>query len=332
MKSKDISLKDICLLKEVYNDFNIKDSATIIDLFALIKYFDDNLSPRKVSELFVTEFDSDFFESNKNHINKYNNSNYLGTIRRKYKRSGIVSLFHHQLDFLDAFLQKYPSPQDVNLPFWNWNIKIIQHYIKLKYEKFFPEYVLKKVLSSIPEYKTNPFISSCRNYFNSNNFHFFVWDIKFIKSNKKSPNKYTEYIPIRFDYKNMETNQKTLKSYNVQSNNKNDNIFLLLRRCIPSNNKANECIFLIIKTNYKESYFLDEFLKLDYNDFLATKYVFINLSDIKTMFNNLPVDDLEYFYNMFKPCHKSINNYIKLDLKNGNHIKELRTIITSYFA
>lgn len=331
MKSKNISLKDIDVLKHVYTEFNIKDSETLVDLFCIIKQFDDNLHPKDIRKLFTIEFDSDFYKKNKDYISKYNDTNYFGIIRRKYEKKGIVSLFRHQIDFLDAFLQRYPTPQDVNLPFWNWNIEIIQHYIEIEYNRHFPEYFLKKALNSIPEYNTNPFFSSCRNYIYSKKFHPFVWNIKFIKSTKK----YTHYIPIRFDCRNMETNSNSLKFYSVNTHDqipqKIDNIFSLLRRCIPTNISANECIFLIIKSNYKETYFTKEFLALNDTDLLKTKFVFISLRDIKTLYQTLSCSYLNDFYISYSPCHKSIKNYVSSHSMDDNYIRGLQRCINLSF-
>ncbi len=335
MSSKNTLAKDIALLKCIYNEFDIKDDNTIIDIFCMIKQLDDKLPPRKIKELLPSAFNFDFYERNLSYIFKYDDTNYFGVIRRKYQKSGIISLFHHQEDFLNAFLKRYPSPQDVNLPFWNWNLQILQHYLKIIYKKGFSEYVLKKVLMSVPTHTTNPFLSSSRNLINSNEYHLFVWYICFIKTEKKL----NHYIPIRFDCENLETNYNSLKLYetNTELNTKrnksnNNNIFLLLRRCLPKTDSPENCVFLINKSIFKEKYFEQEFLRLDNDFFLESKFVFITINDIKNLYKQNSCTYLHEFYKSFKQFKKNIVEYIKFDATiDNNPLQKIREIIKKYF-
>ena len=239
MSRKNISEKDITLLENISSKFHFKDERDFIDITILLKQLKDKLPPRKIKKSLDTSFESDLFERNYGYISKYNDTNYFGVIRRKYEKRGITALFHHQENFLNAFLQRYPSPQDVNLPFWDWDLEILQHYLKLVYKKEFLDYILKKVLASAPKHTVNPFLSSSRDYINSKDFHIFIWYIIFIKRNNSK--QFTHYIPIRFDYKESQTNSKALKFYEVNDHSKHgyvyhsNTIFLLLKKCIPKN-------------------------------------------------------------------------------------------------
>lgn len=339
MSRKNISEKDITLLENISSKFHFKDERDFIDITILLKQLKDKLPPRKIKKSLDTSFESDLFERNYRYISKYNDTNYFGVIRRKYEKRGITALFHHQENFLNAFLQRYPSPQDVNLPFWDWDLEILQHYLKLVYKKEFLDYVLKKVLASAPKHTVNPFLSSSRDYINSEDFHIFIWYIIFIKRNNSK--QFTHYIPIRFDYKESQTNSKALKFYEVNDHSKHgyvyhsNTIFLLLKKCIPKNATSEKYVFLINKSTYKEKYFKKEFLCLasDNIDLLQTKFVFIKSNDIQKIYQQNSCSDLKQFYKYFKQCQKKITYYKKYEIKDhtDNPLPPIRKILNTYF-
>lgn len=341
MNQKNFSENDLTLLKCFYNEFDIKDAKTKIDLFCMLKQLDDKLSPQKIKKLLLTAFDSEFYSTNKEYISKYNDTNYFGVIRRKCQKSGVTSIFHYQKDFLNAFLKRYPSPQDVNLPFWNWDLPILQHYLKLVYKKDFKNYILKKVLRATPTHDNNPFLSSCRTFINSNKYSPFVWYIRFTKTGKF----FNYYIPIRFDCKNLETNSNSLQLYKSYIKSEHipkldpvratNNIFSLLQRCIPKTVSPENCIFLIISSPLLEKYFKKEFLDLQNVSFLETKFVFISVYDIKTICLMSSCDYLKLFYEQFKPCRDNLSNCIKncqySILNDTDYIKKIRPILNKHF-
>ena len=352
MSRKNISEKDITLLKIISSEFNFKDDRDFIDITLLLKQLENKLPPRDIKKDLDSSFEINFYNRNQAYISKYSDTNYFGIIRRKYEKSGIIALFRHQEDFLNAFLHRYPSPQDVNLPFWDWDLEILQHYLKLIYNKKFPDYVLRKVLASVPQHTVNPFLSSSRDYINSENFRIFIWYIIFIKRNNSK--QFTHYIPIRFDYKESQTNSKSLKFYEVNDHSKHgymyhsNTIFSLLKKCIPKNatsenatsenatseNATSEkCIpknatsenatsenatsekyvFLINKTTYKEKYFKKEFLCLASD----------NINLLQTKFVFIKSNDIQKIYQQNScPDLKKFYKYFKQCQKKITYYKK----------
>ena len=137
------------LLRLIYEEF-VLEPVEAIDIFCVLKR-EEGYMPRKIKKLLTDEASNKGWTDKeaKSRIKALNeDTNKFGVLNRKYQRSGVVSLFKNYDSFLKAFLKRFPSPQDVHLPFYAWDDEILSLYIKIVYEKKIALSTIQKALSS----------------------------------------------------------------------------------------------------------------------------------------------------------------------------------------
>lgn len=317
------------LLRLIYEEF-VLEPVEAIDIFCVLKR-EEGYMPRKIKKLLTDE------ASNKGWTDKEAKSrikslkedtNKFGVLNRKYQRSGVVSLFKNYDSFLKAFLKRFPSPQDVHLPFYAWDDEILSLYIKIVYEKKIALSTIQKALSSYHVPSHLHFLTSSANL-NSNNCHIFLWFIRFLKL---EGTKFSHILPLRFECKNdFSTNYKTLNLYPYDKFTSENNIYKFLERCVPKNINLKNTIFLIVESETKVEYFKKVFLTTEYIP--KAHFVFFKpLKDMKKLASLSGCYELDVFLGLYKPIYKKIRKYLSDIIPNTTNpatvIRDIKKYMT----
>lgn len=317
------------LLRLIYEEFALT-SEEAIDIFCVLKR-EEGYMPQRIKELLTDEAKKKDWTNEKAifRIKALNeDTNKFGILRRKYQRSGIVSLFKNYDSFLKAFLKRFPSPQDVHLPFYAWDDEILSHYIKIVYKKKIASSTIQKALLNYNIPSHLHFLTSSVNL-NSNNCHIFLWFIRFLKL---EGTKFSHILPMRFECKNdFSTNCKTLNLYPYDKFTNDDNIYKFLERCVPKNINLENTILLILENETKMEYFRKIFLKYTYIP--KANFVFFKpLKDMKKLASFSGCYELNDFLILYKPIYKKIRKYLSDIIPNTTNSSTVISDIKKYMA
>lgn len=317
------------LLRLIYEEFTLT-SEEAIDIFCVLKR-EEGYMPQKIKKFLIDEAQKkDWTDKDATlRIKALNqDTNKFGILNRKYQRSGIISLFKNYENFFKAFLKRFPSPQDVHLPFYTWDDEILSLYIKIVYKKTIALSTIQKALLSYYVPSHLHFLTSSVNI-NSNNCHIFLWFIRFLKL---EGGKFSHILPMRFECKNdFSTNHKTLDLYPYDKFTKDDNIYKFLERCVPKNVNLENTIFLIVENETKIEYFKKVFLTTEYIP--KAHFVFFKpLKDMKKLASLSGCYELDDFLVLYKPIYKKIRKYLSDIIPNTTNPSTVISDIKKYMT
>ena len=297
------------LLKNIYDNYNINRDDVIIDLLFIIKYLEaGEKRPKNFINLINKNYSQEFIQKNKDYLDSYIYKRYkFNHLVEKYKRSGIPSLFKLNSYFFKVFLENNPTPQNVNLPFYDWDSDILYHYLNIAFNSKIAYYAVENAVASLPPRQgiELPFLSCIKEYM-FKDYNIFLWYIPLLSLDKKDDH----YIPLRFDCigdtgTNVEQLNASDKFYSVK--NPYYDRFALLEKSIPHHLPHSKSIHLIITSRKIKQCFKTSFLRMEHmpdSIFLFTSYK--NLNNIAEAY-----PEMQYFYTSFKPVYHEIRKYLK---------------------
>lgn len=313
----DNDLKILKILK-IINQFPISDKIVEIDLFCAIQKLEGytNREIREELKKMLSPTKTEEINPIDEHIISYiENKDKFGALMRKLKGNP-AAVFRKKGDFLKAFLKFAPSPQDVRLPFSDWDYEILLHYLKIMFNTSIAERAVKETLYEHTKQNSLPFLGNCRKELSDKEENVFFYDIRFLKEKKSK--KFTHFVPICFRCTDFEMNTIYFRDYNIETP---DDIFYIMENCLPKGTAPQDTIFLIQPSNFKRNLFRTCFLKR--NSLPKARYIFSTVKDLKKLAHTSSCEYLQDFYDWFSPLDKKLRNLSKT--KDTNTLKKCRT-------
>ncbi|WP_418620934.1 hypothetical protein [Sellimonas intestinalis] len=281
----------------------------------------ESKKPRQIKRYFSDMLlNPDLTPEEKNAIECFYHKNYLYRLKNRLLTYP-VSIFKKG-DFLKLFLKRYPSPQYVRLPFIDWDIDILRHYLSLAYNYITSERRIKDALSSYSPNEELPFLTFSGDILLRPQINTFLFIDYLIKAPVQSKSKdFTHFIPLRFDCKTSKSNK--LKAYRYADSKKD--IFELAENMAPS--QRINALFFCLETQNRVIHFKNCFLRR--KTLPNSTFIFLKLLHLKKLSKSHNTTYIKPFYEWVSPVIKAFNDISKCQ-DTTSIIESYKSIIKKY--